>query len=180
MTVRRSTKTVGGQIHLNETFLVLFLVVILLFLGIIFYGKFLTKTIEGRAEVLSERESTLFLARFTSLAEVRCSQEACLDTGKFLPFQALAEGRYQAFYRGLFGYQKITVEQLYPAAVTQTLCTPSLYQHGDYPTTCSRWLLYAYQPASLKGTQKLSSIVSLYYPETDTYSIGRVTLEVYV
>lgn len=175
MTARKSTK---GQVQLNETFLVLFILIILLFLGLFFYSKFMVRSLQEQADTLNEQETTALLARITSLAELRCSDKACLDTSKFLPFQTLAQQR-RTTYTVLFGNQKITVEELYPVPASDAVCTKSLYLQTSYPGNCSRWILYEQQLVSLISTQKVSTVVSLYYPEQDLYTLGRLTLEVY-
>ena len=175
MTAHRSTK---GQVQLNETFLVLFVVIILLLLGLFFYSTFLVQSLQDRAATLSERDATVLLARLTQLAELRCSDKPCLDTSKFLPFQTLAQQR-RTTYTSLLGNQRIMVEELYPAPTSDAVCTKSLYLQTTYPGSCSRWILYDYKPSTTTSTQKFSTIVSLYYPENNHYTLGRLTLEVY-
>lgn len=177
MHARHSSKT-RGQIHLQETFFVLLLVVVLLFLGIFLYAKFFTGSLQQRADTLSEREATLFLARFSSLAEVRCADKPCLDTSKFFPFQSLAQ-QHRITYTQLLGNQKISVEEVYPVPLSSTLCTRALYLQPSYPGSCSRWVLYEQKPTTTKQTMVLSTVVSLYYPENDLYTLGRLTVEVY-
>ncbi len=175
MTARPSTK---GQVHLHETFLVLFIIIILLFMGLFLYSKFFVQSLQTRAATLSERDATVLLTKLTSLAELRCSDKPCLDTSKFLPFQALALQR-RAYYTPLLGTLRITVEELYPEPLTDAVCTKALYLQPTYPGSCSRWILYNQQPTTLISTQKLSTIVSLYYPETGLYTLGRLQIEVY-
>ena len=175
MTVRPSTK---AQAQLSETFLVLFIVILLLFLGIFFYSKFFIQSLQNRADTLSEQDSTVFLSRVSSLAELRCSDKPCLDTSKFLPFQTLAQQR-RALYTPVFGNQKITIQELYPVPSSDAVCTKTLYLQTSYPGSCSQWILYDQKPSSVTSTQKISTIVSLYYPEKDLYTLGRLTLEVY-
>src|SRR3989338_5536758 len=103
MTAHTSSK---GQVHLNETFLVLFIVVILLFLGLFLYSKFFVASLQNRADTLSERDTTAFLARVTSLAELRCSDKPCMDTSTFLPFQSSLQ-RYRSYYVAILGNQRI-------------------------------------------------------------------------
>ncbi len=175
MTAHKSTR---GQVQLNETFLVLFIVIILLFLGLFFYSTFLVRSLQDRAATLSERDATVSLARLTFLAELRCSDETCLDTSKFLPFQTLVQQR-RPLYTSLFGNQRIMIEEIYPTPASATLCTKSLYLQTTYPGSCSRWILYEYKPSTTTSIQKFSTIVSLYYPENNHYTLGRLTLEVY-
>ena len=176
MTAQRSTKQ--GQVQLNETFLVLFIIIILLFLGLFLYSKFFFQSLEGRANTLSEQDSTVFLSKVTSLAELRCSDKPCLDTAKFLPFQALVQ-QQRTTYTALLGAQKISIEELYPQPTSPAYCAASLYLQPAYPGSCSKWILYEQKPSTSKSTQILSTVVSLYYPEEDLYTLGRLTLEVY-
>ncbi len=175
MTAQHSTK---GQVHLHETFLVLFVIIILLLLGLLLYSKFFVQSLQTRAATLSERDATVLLTKLTSLAELRCSDKPCLDTSKFLPFQTLTQQR-RASYAPLLGTLRITVEEIYPEPLTDAVCTKTLYLQPSYPGSCSQWVLYNQQPKTLTSTQKFSTIVSLYYPETQVYTLGRLHLEVY-
>lgn len=173
-----SNNTSKGQIHLQETFFVLLLVVLLIFMGIFLYAKFFSGSLQQRADTLSEREATLFLARFSSLAEVRCSDKPCLDTSKFFPFQSLIQ-QHRTTYTQLLGNQKISVEEVYPVPLSPTPCTRALYLQPSYPGSCSQWTLYEQRPTTMKQTMTLSTVVSLYYPEKDLYTLGKLTVEVY-
>lgn len=175
MTARRSSR---GQIHMNETLLVLFVLVILLFLGVFLYSQFFLRSIQESAGTLSEQESTLLLATISSLAELRCSDKPCLDTSKFLPFQSLVQQQRDHYVRSL-GNQKISVAVLYPVPSSDDYCARSLYLRTNYPTSCSKWILYEQKPSQIQGTQIVSKVVSLYYPESNVYLLGRLTLEVY-
>jgi len=157
---------------------VLLLVVLLIFLGIFLYAKFFTGSLQQRADTLSEREATLFLSRFSSLAEVRCADKPCLDTSKFFPFHSLTQ-QHRTYYTQLFGNQKISVAEVYPVPASSVLCTRSLYLQPSYPGSCSTWVLYEQRPATSRQTMVLSTVVSLYYPEQDLYTLGTLTVEVY-
>ena len=163
---------------MSETFLVLFIIIILLFLGLFLYSKFFIQSLEGRANTLSEQDSTVFLSKATGLAELKCSDKPCLDTSKFLPFQTLVR-QQKTTYTSLFGNQKISVEEFYPRPSSTAFCTSSLYLQSSYPGSCSKWILYEQKPSTVRSTQILSTVVSLYYPEEDLHTLGRLTLEVY-
>ena len=177
MTAQQSTKK--GQIQLNETIMVLFVIVIILFVGLFVYYKYSIASIQETAATLSEEETTILVASLPVLPELRCDEGTCLDTAKFLPFKQLTETK-QLQYAQLLGAKTITIEQVYPPMTTETLCTLNSYQQFSYPNNCKTWVLYDNKPTKYSSNPTLSTTVSLYFPEIDEYRIGRMHIEVYL
>lgn len=173
MTALHSTK--HGQVHINETILVLFMVIIIILIGITVYYKLSLSSLQQLGEDLSERDASILLAKAATLPELRCDHDECLDTAKFLPFQRLAQ--HDTYYRQALGNKKIAITQLYPPT-TPAPCDILHTSQADYPDTCDTWTLYEHNPAR-EPPRILSTIVSLYFPETKEYRIGRLTIEHY-
>tara|TARA_Y100000310_G_scaffold340265_1_gene435406 strand:- start:3108 stop:3656 length:549 start_codon:yes stop_codon:yes gene_type:complete len=169
-----------GQVHISETMLVLFIIVVLMIMGMIMYYKFSIEGYRSKAEELSEREATIMLAKAMNLDEIACTNLDCLDTSKFLPFEKAVEKDFERF-RLIFGRKKITVERIYPVpdvGAAGVECNVVKYIWVGYPQNCAKWTLYWYNPENEPG-RKISSVVSLYFPEIDEYMIGRLEIEHY-
>tara|TARA_Y100000310_G_scaffold1020_6_gene1473 strand:+ start:288 stop:824 length:537 start_codon:yes stop_codon:yes gene_type:complete len=178
MIAQQSTKK-KGQIQLNETIMVLFVIVIILFVGLFVYYKYSIASIKETAATLSEEETTILLAALLVLPELRCDEGTCLDTAKFLPFKQLTETK-QLKYAQFLGSKTITIEQVYPPMTTETICTQNHYQQFTYPNNCKKWILYENKPVKYTNNPTISTIVSLYFPELQEYRIGRMHIEVYL
>ena len=176
MTARHSTK---GQVKLTETILVLFIIVLIISLGMFFYFRYSIEKVKIRGVELSERETSILLAKITTMPEIACENENCVDASKLLPFITILRD-HQSYYGPLFGAKKITIERLYPAPATQAFCTTQMYNQADYPTNCHSWVIYDNKPSSYTNNPRISTPISLYFPEFDTYHIGRLTIEVYL
>ncbi len=165
-----------GQIHITETLLVVFVMVIMIIIGVIIYFKFSLEESKSLEYELSERQATIMLAKVMTLDELACSDEDCIDTAKILPFKrALGENFNR--YKKIFGRKKIVLKILYPDGVDEE-CDITKYIQVDYPNNCGIWSIYEYNPENELGA-KISSIVSLYFPELDKYYVGRLEIEHY-
>lgn len=168
-----------GQIQLNETILVLFVIVIIILIGVFIFYRYSVASIESAAETLSEQEVSVLLTSIPSISEISCNEKKCLDTAKFIPFKNLANKKKVYYYRN-FGSKRITVEQIYPDVGNNFECTYNKYREVNYPDNCKYWVLYENKPANYKKNFKVSTVVSLYFPEINEYRIGRISIEVYL
>ena len=150
-----------GQVHVSETILVLFVVVIILMMGVTIYFKFSVEKSKTLAEELS------------------CEGLGCMDTSKFLPFKRVL-GEDFGRYKRMFGRKRIVVKELYPVddSVKEVECDVVKYIQMAYPQNCGSWVIYDYNPEN-EPAAKVSTIVSLYYPEFDEYRVGRLEIEHY-
>lgn len=172
-----------GQFEISETVMVLFIVVIIIALGSFVFFKFVVEDVKKEGETLGERESSVLAASLLALAEIRCNNEDCLDASKFLGFKKVVEGNMD-FYGRAFGNKRIFVEEIFPevAGVSgERECSWVLYNQVEYPENCGYWVLYERRPGQgqVKGSARVSSVVSLYFPEIEEYRIGRITVESY-
>ncbi len=169
-----------GQVHISETILVVFIIIIIILLGVVVYFRFAVEKNKNIPYELSERQATILLAKATSLEEFACSQEECLDTAKFLPFKRVLSEDYGR-YQKIFGRKKITISILYPEqdpSVKDVECEVTKYIQVEYPNNCGTWTLYEFNPEHELGA-KVSTVVSLYFPEFDKYMVGRLEIEHY-
>jgi len=169
-----------GQIHISETILVVFVVIIIILVGVIFYFRFTIARNEALPYELSERQATIMLAKAVNLDEIACSEEDCVDTAKFLPFKRVLAEDYDRFKK-IFGRKKIVFRIIYPEpeeSVKDVECGVAEYIQVEYPENCGKWTLYEFNPENELGA-KISTVVSLYFPETDQYKVGRLEIEHY-
>jgi hypothetical protein len=169
-----------GQIHISESILVLFVLILIILAGMVIYFRFSIEKVKDAPYELSERESTILLAKITNMDEVSCSEMDCLDAGKFLPFQR-AMGKESMRFNRIFGRKKITVYRIFPEVrdeLKDVECGISNYIQVEYPENCGKWTIYEHNPENELGG-KISSVVSLYFPEMGEYMVGRVEVEHY-
>jgi hypothetical protein len=169
-----------GQVHISETVLVLFVVIVILMLGVVVYFRFAVERNKNTPFELSERRATIMLVKTVSLDELACTNEHCVDTAKFLPFQRVLGVEFDRFKR-IFGRKKIVFRVIYPEPeekVKDVECDVSKYIQVEYPQNCGKWTIYEYHPEN-NVSSKISTPVSLYYPEFDKYVVGRLEIEHY-
>jgi len=163
-----------GQIEINETILVIFVFIVLVLIGLIAFNKFMLQGIEGIVEKNERARYVNMIATIPDMAELKCSSQAtsieCLDTLKLLAFE-----KQSREYINIFGEKRIIVEAVYPAtgSLKSIECT-----NMNYPN-CGYWVLYENKPNLVKSEETISSPVSLYYPLSDIYGIGRLRITTY-
>ena len=130
-----------GQVSFNESFLVLFIIILLLFLGVYLYYKYSFSRISTLATPVSEEEATVLLA------SVLPAELMHMILFEHCAFSAVYESCSAAifFLPTTFGYKSIRVEQLYPQPSTKNRCTFFVWQR--YPENCNHWILYERKPS---------------------------------
>ena len=154
-----------------ETILVLFVFIVILGLALFYYYDYTIKSIETLGEELTEEQASILLLSIASLPEISCYNDNCIDTSKLLAFQ-----NSQKNYK-IFSKKTIKIEQLYPEPASAAQCTLQHFQTKEYPNNCKYWLLS--ESKKLASSRLFSIPVSLYYPESNTYSLGKLIIEVY-
>ena len=167
-----------GQLGTIEMIMVLLVVVVIVIIGIVFYYNFFLQNIEAERSQLSQQEANVLLASLSSLPELQCSFRTitrdCIDMGKAISFKE-AVNNDRSHYVDLFGFKNIKIELLYPKN-GQGECTDNNYRSQDYPDNCNIWMLYN----NLRNDNKaiISTPVSLYFPITKEFRVGRLIIEV--
>ena len=166
---RYSTK---AQLQMIETILVLFIFIIILVFGLYLYYQYSFAGIQEESFKLSELESSILLSSITSLPELSCTnQKNCIDIIKLINFPQIFN-QNKPYYLNLFKNKKITIEQIYPET-QQNLCT---FQN-TFPIQCQS--LIVYQTAPKQNQYSVSIPISIYYPNFNKYTLGRLIIEVY-
>ena len=175
MRVRKSTK---GQIEINETILVTFIISIILVLLIFVYYKYTISSIESSGSKLSEQEALVQLSFITKYPELSCKNANCIDMLKAVSFKQVYN-QNKDYYLRTFGKKRITVEQIYPQPKTEDECNSQKFNQIDYPNNCKFWVIYEEIPPTYTSKQKTSIPTSIFFPESDEFRLGRLNIEVY-
>src|SRR3989344_6291869 len=166
-----------GQIGTIEMIMVLVIVIVILVIGIIFYYKFFIGSVESKNLELNQQEANVLLASLSSIPELQCSFRTitrdCIDMGKVITFKdAVTNDRVH--YVDLFGTKNIKIELIYPKD-NEGECNLNHYTSNEYPGNCNKWNIY--NNLNTKDRAILSTPVSLYFPITKEFRIGRLIVE---
>jgi hypothetical protein len=165
-----------AQLQMNETVFVVFLIMIIIFLGLVILSRFQEVSILEKSKSLrslSVIESTHKISFWPELdcSDVKVSEFACLDLvklkvlGEFIN-QSKQSDRIYAFnyYYDQLKKSKIAVTEVYP------LNTSVL--GGTY------WVLWD-NPGTKKTTDSIRVPVNLFDPFTGRYALGVMELQIY-
>ena len=176
--------TKRAQLQIQETILVVFIFIILIILGMVFFYRVQSASIaDDFREFQSEKLAVDFIT-LGDLPEFSCSRagvrENCVDTVKMTAFQGLAgeNGRLREYYLERFGYKNVTVYQIYPVRNNAECGRGRI-------SDCGVWNIYTEKPARITSKRVLDTPVSLYFPcsaegcTDDNYAIGLMVVEAY-
>jgi hypothetical protein len=171
------SKNSKGQIGTIEMIMVLVVVIIILVIGITFYYNFFIIDIESKKNELNQQEANVLLASLSSMPELQCSfrtvNRDCVDMGKVIAFnRAVANDR--SHYVDLFGFKKIKIELIYPKKIRGE-CTTTKFTSNDYPDNCNLWILY--DNLKTENNAITSTPISIYFPITKEYRVGKLIVE---
>ena len=154
-----------------ETLMEAMVFMVVLVVALAFYFKFSLQSTKEAGQDACLVSNTVLLASIASMPEIQCSvnghREQCIDTSKLMVFDASRE--YKEFFTSNCN-QKVSFTQLYPVPTNGTC------EQGTYPD-CS--IYYFFDPGvSYTASIKISTPVTLYYPLTNSYTLGHLNVEV--
>tara|TARA_Y100000310_G_scaffold345815_1_gene470410 strand:- start:25600 stop:26142 length:543 start_codon:yes stop_codon:yes gene_type:complete len=173
--VKRSSK---AQIGMIEMIMVLLVVFIIIGLVMIIYYNFFRQNIEDTKQELSLQEANILLASITSRPEFQCSfrgnTRECIDMSKVTSL-SISINKNIKYYADIFKSKTIKIELLYPKD-ENGLCDQSKYNKKEYPDNCNLWTIYD----NVKGENKAitSTPISLYFPSSKEFRVGKLIVEV--
>ena len=159
--------------QMTETIFVVFIILIIILLGFVFYSKFQEISIREQEKIKRNIEVIKLAHRISFWPELECSiagaeRFACLDKvklgvlGDFIN-QTMKTNSYGFnYYYDLLKNSKITITEVYPSS-TRTL-------GKDY------WMLYD-NPGSTPVTDAVTIPVNLYDPVSKTYALGMMEVQ---
>tara|TARA_Y100000310_G_C20648078_1_gene797785 strand:+ start:974 stop:1474 length:501 start_codon:yes stop_codon:yes gene_type:complete len=152
-----------GQIQMGESVAILFIFFILIVFGFVFYMKILGSSAQVEFQENIQLQAIGVAQRVSFLPELQCSRdnvrkENCIDLFKLSHLDELVP-EHQLHYFDLFGFSRVTVQQLFPSG--------------------SDLLVYDNVPATF--TDKLSTFIptSLYNGTTGNFNMGVLVVEVF-
>ncbi|MBU4241902.1 MAG: hypothetical protein KKA65_02145 [Nanoarchaeota archaeon] len=174
-----------GMIGMMETFMIIFVIFILIGFGMYFFYKFSVSSTITEAQETCELSSYEKLLATLDLPGLQCSFKAspkdCVDTAKlraFIDTKAAENVGTQACT------MKIVFKQIYPQPgirVNDTECTPDKMRSPEFPESCGKWTLKVPKEelTKNKAARVSSTPVSLYYPHIKQYGIGQLEITTY-
>ena len=154
-----------------ETIVIVMVFVIILLVALAFFFRFYISGLQEKGERACIVSNTVLLTTVSAMPEIQCSRDAnterCIDTSRLLVFDPNKE------YGSLFTTncnQRISFQVLSPEAENGT-CTTNTYPD------CSEYDFFS-PNVDYTSITIISTPTTLYYPLTDEYKFGRLTIEV--
>ena len=186
----RIIKNKKGVIEMMETFMILFVIFILIGFGMYFFYKISSSSGQETHTDICITQSTGMLSSIVKMPDIQCNgkeAEACIDIAKLAAFSEgiKADKNRRKAIESSVCPKRITVEQAYPYPDLErksniTNCTRMDLNNPDFPKNCGKWNVF--EPATAKNAKAsrlISTPVSLYYPTKDEYGIGRLVITLY-
>ena len=166
-----------GQLQIQETILTIFIFIVLIMFGMIFFYRVQTSSIANDFREFEREKQSVDFITLGDLPEFSCSKmgikENCIDVTKLIAFMSLVgNNQTKGYYFERFGYQNITIQQVYPE---KNINKCSISRMED----CGQWNVYIKRPAKVTSKTVRETPVSLYFPDKDEYSIGIMVVEAY-
>ncbi|MEK6934342.1 MAG: hypothetical protein AABW46_00530 [Nanoarchaeota archaeon] len=174
-----------AQVQFMEMIFVLLILVVIIFMGFIFYYSFLYKGLEEKGERFTEIDAIILTDSVASMAELTH------DTGVInsIKIFSLVEHIDDDYYKDFFGDdKKVILEVVYPKPEGDVDCTsidPNRHFDTNYHfntnyrnNKCKSFTIYDAK-SGIREQEIRQNPVSVYYPLTDEYKIGILRIGVY-
>lgn len=146
-----------------ETIAILFIFFLLVFVGLIFFTNIAKSNVSEKLEKFQELSQIQTAQIVSSLPELQCSQENivkenCIDLLKLQAASSIIPANMNDYF-DLFGFSKITVQQIFPNTQNRIL----------------------YEKVPTEYTSKVPTFfpISLYDPKDENHYFGVLNIEVY-
>ena len=146
---------------MGETIAVVFVFLILVVVGLIFYTRVLKGELETEKEEISQLRSVGIVQRVMFLPEVQCSEDNiiidnCVDILKLDSAQKIMKENV-LYYYDLLEFSNISISQIYP--------------------TNAKWNIYSRKTEDFSNKFVTNVPISLYDPSTRKSGFGILTVE---
>jgi hypothetical protein len=172
-----------GMIEMMESFMVIFVIFILIGLGMFVYFKVsVSSTKETHADICLS-QSAKIIAAIAEMPDISCKEKRpCIDAMKLDAFIERGQNEMNKVLESSVCPKNITIEQIYPELEpgVKGLCNRQT-GNPDFYTRCNTWAVFRPTGTIPKtwASRNIETAVSLYYPATDTYGIGKLKITVY-
>jgi len=172
-----------GMIEMMETFVVLFVVFIIIGFGMFLFYKFSMQSSKQAAQEVCVMDATQMIQSVLTIPEIQCSisgsLENCVDVFKLMAFNGTAK----ASQLGKGGCpKKVVFKQIYPAPSPEKNATEcKIGDMGSFPDSCGQWTVSAPNPSEIrnKASRQFAGPVSLYYPHLNQRGVGKLVITAY-
>jgi hypothetical protein len=152
-----------AQIQMGETIAVIFVFIILVMFGFIFYGFVAKSGAETKQQELVQLDAIKKAQVISFLPELQCSEdndvtENCVDLYRIKVAQETITA-HTSYYYDDFGFSKITIQEIYP--------------RGEL------YVLYDREKPNFKNLKAQQAPVQIFDPFTRTYGFGVMNIGVY-
>jgi len=150
-----------AQLQIKESVLVIFVFTFLFLFGLILFYQYTAQNIEDSVNEYEEGKFRQLIAYIPSMAELKCSrfnvEEECIDVMKLKAFMEISDE-----YKDEFGNKNITIREVFLEKESWEIYNnlPVGYSDGD--------------------VLRISTPVSLYYPDKKEYGVGVLEIEWYI
>ncbi|MBI5872008.1 hypothetical protein HZB88_02895 [archaeon] len=165
-----------GQVEMIETIMVLVMLMVVIIIGLIFYFGASSKSIEEKGSQTCMQTNEVILSSLAMMPELICSiggntLSNCIDTAKLVAYEKEREEGKSWVQFAANCKQRVYFELVYPSNENAVNCT-----QANYPD-CSIWQFYE-QKGAFSGGIRISMPVSLYFPGSNEYKMGKAVVEI--
>ena len=167
-----------GQIQINETLMVVFIIVVIILLGLVVFFKFNSADIDRAHKDHRDFRIKAMIATFPDLGEIKCSKhgtyEDCVDMYKVLVMNALFKSneQYRTNLLERYGFMDIRFQMIYPDKGSEEC-------HTGKTKDCGTYVAYSNVPRNNKGLMRITTPISVYVPNEDRYGIALLNISRY-
>ncbi len=174
-----------GMIGMMETFMIIFVIFILIGFGMYFFYKVSVSSNIETAQEACELETYEMVLTTLELSGLKCSfntaPKDCVDVAKLRSF--IDTGAAQDVGTGPCTI-KVVFRQVYPKPGEEAVdieCSQNEMRDPNFPENCGKWTLKVPSEEDTEGKAEaaISSAVSLYYPHQKEYGIGELEITTY-
>src|SRR3989344_4672410 len=112
-----------GELRINESIIVIFIITLLIIGGLLFYTRWYKSEFEKEKFEFERERFELLIVKIPNMAEFKCSsygkEVECIDVSKLIAFSEINED-----YSNVFWYKNITIFEIYPKD-SNKVCTKS-------------------------------------------------------
>jgi len=156
---------------MNETIFVVFVVIIIIFIGVIIFSGIQGESLQEKNKALRNSKAVEFAHRISFWSEITCSKEfSCLDIAKLMTLgDFINKSRQQDvyafnYYFDLLRNSKIVVTPVYPV--------------DEFDPEANHWVLWDNEGIK-KSTDIVRVPVTLYNSFTSKSAMGIMELQIY-
>ena len=168
-----------GQLQIQETLIVIFILVIIILVGLVVFYKFSASSLEQESEENKILRYNALLATLPESGEIKCSmyglEDNCIDTYRVMVVNTLyhIDPNYKNYLFERYGFADIRLKVLYPYE-NKNVCK------SNNQKDCGVWEFYSHIPADYSGELIINTPVSLYLPGEEMYVIGELEIVRYI